>query len=85
MGGKVWTLEEERYFWKVVVPSSAKRKGIHLSNPEQKWSDLATKMQHDMGDKAKRTYTPLMLCMPRLRYSLYLPISWRVRRAVANF
>lgn len=79
MGGKVWTDDEERHFWKVIIPLSTKRKGIHLSNPEQTWEDLASKMQDDMGDKAKRMYTSLMLCKKILASKLEV-----VRNLIAN-
>ncbi|WQF79620.1 hypothetical protein CDEST_04634 [Colletotrichum destructivum] len=60
MGGKVWSVDEERVFWRVIVPQSQKRIGngpAHVKN----WEQLAPLMQSIMGIKAKRTYTHLGL------------------------
>ncbi|TKW50388.1 hypothetical protein CTA1_11582 [Colletotrichum tanaceti] len=60
MGGKVWSVDEERVFWRVIVPQSQKRIGTgpaHVKN----WEQLAPLMQSIMGLKAKRKYTHLGL------------------------
>ncbi|KZL88055.1 yhr100cp-like protein [Colletotrichum incanum] len=60
MGGKVWSAEEERVFWRVIVPQSQKRIGTGPAQTKN-WEDLAPLMQSIMGIDAKRTYTHLGL------------------------
>ncbi|KAK3901845.1 hypothetical protein C8A05DRAFT_34452, partial [Staphylotrichum tortipilum] len=59
MGGKVWSREEEEFFWTKMVPHSPKRLGDDLQNEEQTWDWICEQMTHGMGDKARRTYTYL--------------------------
>lgn len=61
MAGKVWSPEEEAYFWTHVVPFSRRRRGIHLANPELTFQQLGERMQAALGDKSRRAYTPLCL------------------------
>lgn len=61
MAGKIWSPEEEAYFWTHIVPFSRRRRGIHLANPELGWQQLGERMQAAFGDKARRTYTALCL------------------------
>ncbi|OHF02851.1 hypothetical protein CORC01_01952 [Colletotrichum orchidophilum] len=58
MPGKVWSKEEERVYWRVIVPNSQKRVdgGIPMT-----WEELAPIMQTTMGLYAKRKYTHLGL------------------------
>ncbi|GKT40886.1 uncharacterized protein ColSpa_01067 [Colletotrichum spaethianum] len=60
MGGKVWSAEEERVFWRVIVPQSQKRIGTGPAEIKN-WEELARLMQSIMGTEAKRTYTHLGL------------------------
>ncbi len=70
MGGKVWSKEEEEFFWTKLVPHSAKRLGDDLiNNEEQSWDWICEQMTEGMGDKARRKYTYLCVCecySPRL-------------------
>jgi hypothetical protein len=62
MGGKVWTKEEEKYFWLVVIPQSEKRQGVDAVKGEPRdWKDLAEDMAQVFGPAARK-YTGLMLC-----------------------
>ncbi|WYZ38612.1 hypothetical protein EsH8_III_000526 [Colletotrichum jinshuiense] len=60
MGGKVWSLEEEDVYWRVLIPQSLRRA---VPGPAQtkSWDDLAIFMQSTMGSAAKRNYTGLGL------------------------
>ncbi|XXH00139.1 hypothetical protein Hte_006481 [Hypoxylon texense] len=63
MVGKVWSKEEEKYFWRVAVQRSAKRRGIADVIPEVSWDKLAPEMQLAMGrllepgEEPRRKYT----------------------------
>lgn len=60
MGGKVWSTEEERVFWEVVVPVSP-----HAANPAKRlltWPQCAELMTREVGANARREYTNTMLC-----------------------
>ncbi|GKT78036.1 hypothetical protein ColTof4_10459 [Colletotrichum tofieldiae] len=59
MGGKVWSAEEERVFWRVIVPQSQKRIGTGPAQTKN-WEELAPLMQFIMGIGAKRNYTHLV-------------------------
>ncbi|KAF4963276.1 hypothetical protein FSARC_8678, partial [Fusarium sarcochroum] len=59
MGGKVWSTEEERVFWEVVIPCSpaaANPAGQTLS-----WKQCVDLMVEKIGDNARREYTSTML------------------------
>ncbi|KAL0779789.1 hypothetical protein CaCOL14_004273 [Colletotrichum acutatum] len=58
MPGKAWSKEEERVFWRSIVPLSAKGVG---SGSSRSWEELAVIMQREMGPNAKRQYTQLSL------------------------
>ncbi|KAK1984252.1 hypothetical protein LZ30DRAFT_712067 [Colletotrichum cereale] len=60
MGGKVWSIQEERVFWRIIVPQSQKRIGTGPAHTKT-WEELAALMQSLMGVDAKRTYTHLGL------------------------
>ncbi|GJC81813.1 hypothetical protein ColLi_04651 [Colletotrichum liriopes] len=60
MGGKVWSAEEERVFWRFIVPRSQKRIGTGPAQTKN-WEELAPLMQSIMGIDAKRNYTHLGL------------------------
>jgi hypothetical protein len=63
MGGKIWSVQEERYFWQVVIPRSAKRVGTSQAGLREKsWAELAQDMKSAMGDNRRREYTGTMLC-----------------------
>jgi hypothetical protein len=70
MGGKVWSREEEEYFWTILVPQSAKRLGDDIkNNQEQSWEWISEQMAIGMAEKARRKYTYLCVCeyhSPRL-------------------
>lgn len=57
MPGKAWSKEEERVFWRFIVPLSAKGVG----GSPRSWEELAVIMQREMGPNAKRQYTHLSL------------------------
>ncbi|KAI0130054.1 hypothetical protein BJ170DRAFT_681527 [Xylariales sp. AK1849] len=61
MGGKVWSDKEEKHFWRVTIPRSAKRVGIDRAKSERSWASLARSMQLAMKEDARRTYTGTML------------------------
>ncbi|KAJ3458316.1 hypothetical protein FSOLCH5_010219 [Fusarium solani] len=59
MGGKVWSTEEERVFWEIVVPVSP-----HAANPVKRlltWPQCAELMTREVGANARREYTNTML------------------------
>ncbi|KXH56986.1 hypothetical protein CSAL01_13116 [Colletotrichum salicis] len=58
MPGKAWSKEEERVYWRFVIPQSAKRVD---GGPAVPWDQLAVYMQKKMGANAKREYTHLSL------------------------
>ncbi|WDK12419.1 hypothetical protein CGRA01v4_03698 [Colletotrichum graminicola] len=60
MGGKVWSDNEERVFWRIIVPQSQKRIATGPAHTKT-WEELAPLMQSLMGVNAKRTYTHLGL------------------------
>ncbi|KAK2064672.1 hypothetical protein LY76DRAFT_37365 [Colletotrichum caudatum] len=60
MGGKVWSVDEERVFWRIIVPQSQKRIATGPTHTKT-WEDLTPLMQSLMGVNAKRTYTHLGL------------------------
>ncbi len=65
MGGKIWGAEEERYFWKVIVPMSVKSQGtMRLAGKgEKSWEECAEKMLANFppGER-RREYTAQSLC-----------------------
>ena len=62
MGGKLWQAAEEKVYWTYIIPRSKKRQGIHRSNEERSWEELAAEMIDIMGPDAPRVYTGLGLC-----------------------
>lgn len=60
MGGKTWSFDEERFFWHEVIPQSPK--GVNPVDRTMDWDACARRMQSEMGEKARRRYTKLMLC-----------------------
>jgi hypothetical protein len=60
MGGKTWSMEEERFFWQVIVPQSPQ--AVAESDRRQSWESCAAIMQREMGKKRLRDYTRTMLC-----------------------
>ncbi|UPK93897.1 hypothetical protein LCI18_004832 [Fusarium solani-melongenae] len=59
MGGKVWSTEEERVFWEVVIPVSP-----HAADPAKRlltWPQCAELMTREVGANARREYTNTML------------------------
>ncbi|KAF5026523.1 hypothetical protein F66182_1383 [Fusarium sp. NRRL 66182] len=59
MGGKVWSTEEERIFWEVVIPRSPA-----AANPVDQaltWKQCVDLMIENIGDSARREYTSTML------------------------
>ena len=61
MAGKVWSAEEEAYFWLHVIPFSRHRRGADIMNPELSFQQLGERMQAALGQKARRQYTALCL------------------------
>ena len=63
MGGKTWSLEEEKLFWIQMIPQSCKRLGEDIEkNEERPWEWIAQEMQMRMGPNARRKYTYLCIC-----------------------
>ncbi|KAJ4326652.1 hypothetical protein N0V84_002986 [Fusarium piperis] len=59
MGGKVWSTDEERVFWEVVVPVSP-----NAANPAKRllsWGECVELMKREIGADARREYTQTML------------------------
>ncbi|CAM1508177.1 Fc.00g050250.m01.CDS01 [Cosmosporella sp. VM-42] len=60
MGGKVWSDDEERIFWDLIIPQSP-----NAANPADRgklsWKECAVLMQQTLGDGARRDYTHTML------------------------
>ncbi|CCT67130.1 uncharacterized protein FFUJ_13317 [Fusarium fujikuroi IMI 58289] len=59
MGGKTWSIDEERMLWEVVVPRS-----VAAANPVDRrmsWEQCAKYMNDNAGDIAQRNYTKNML------------------------
>ncbi|KAK9416036.1 hypothetical protein SUNI508_09809 [Seiridium unicorne] len=62
MGGRIWSDQEERYFWRVAIARSIKRVGADVIFKKQKsWPELAIRMQAALGKDARREYTQSML------------------------
>ncbi|KAL7937106.1 hypothetical protein V8C35DRAFT_215735 [Trichoderma chlorosporum] len=59
MGGKTWSKQEERFFWKTIVPQSPK--AVKPSDRIHDWKNCAEIMQQAMGANARRKYSKLML------------------------
>ncbi|KAL2179046.1 uncharacterized protein P884DRAFT_276130 [Thermothelomyces heterothallicus CBS 202.75] len=60
MGGKVWSREEEEYFWLRLIPHSPKRLGDDIFfNEEKDWGWVGEMMTQYMGNRARRKYTQL--------------------------
>ncbi|KAL7945608.1 hypothetical protein V8C42DRAFT_323650 [Trichoderma barbatum] len=59
MGGKTWSKQEERFFWKIIVPQSPK--AVEPSDRIHDWRVCAEIMQQEMGVNARRKYSKLML------------------------
>jgi hypothetical protein len=68
MGGKTWSLEEEKTFWRFIVPQSPK--AAKRCDRLKDWDQCASIMQWKTGKNARRTYTKLMLCMQLAAFSL---------------
>jgi hypothetical protein len=64
MGGKVWSEEEERIFWEVVIPRStvAAHPSSDPAAQPLSWPDCAQWMNEMAGDNPRRIYTSTMLC-----------------------
>ncbi|KAK1253500.1 hypothetical protein MKX07_001577 [Trichoderma sp. CBMAI-0711] len=60
MGGKTWSKQEERFFWKTIVPQSPK--AVKPSDRVHDWKACAEIMQRELGTNARRKYSKLMLC-----------------------
>lgn len=74
MGGKVWSNDEESYFWHTVVTHSPKRVGVDLAKPEKSWDQLADEMRTHMGEPARRNYNGSIL--GKILPPLFLPVNW---------
>ncbi|KAM0518421.1 hypothetical protein ACHAPE_004184 [Trichoderma viride] len=59
MGGKTWSRQEERFFWRTIVPRSPK--AVKPSDRVHDWKVCAEIMQQEMGANARRKYSKLML------------------------
>ncbi|PTB42159.1 uncharacterized protein TrAFT101_008740 [Trichoderma asperellum] len=59
MGGKTWSRQEERFFWRTIVPQSPK--AVKPSDRVHDWKVCAEIMQQEMGVNARRKYSKLML------------------------
>ncbi|KAJ4255469.1 hypothetical protein NW762_009464 [Fusarium torreyae] len=59
MGGKVWSTEEERVFWEVVIPCSPA--AANPSDQRLSWKQCVDLMVEKIGDNARREYTSTML------------------------
>lgn len=74
MGGKVWTTEEERYFWTEIAPlapaglDDVSKKAKSHREIAKAWAPLAIKMRQEMerrlqpGDQLLRKYTHVGCC-----------------------
>ncbi|KAF7539842.1 hypothetical protein G7Z17_g12342 [Cylindrodendrum hubeiense] len=54
MGGKVWTEDEERIFWEVIIPESPN--SADPDHESQGWKHCAKLMQEMMGDRARHEH-----------------------------
>ncbi|OAA54283.1 hypothetical protein SPI_08902 [Niveomyces insectorum RCEF 264] len=63
MGGKFWSVDEERVFWTQIVPVFRRQQLADTSSAKDArgWEALCKVMQTAMGESARRTYTALML------------------------
>lgn len=83
MGGKVWSAEEEKYFWEVIVPqapagldsvSKQAKKEAHTA-----WAPLSMQMEREMTKRLKpeerlrRIYTPIGCCKSWASICTYRP------------
>lgn len=86
MGGKVWTVKEERIFWTSIIPNSPKRIGIDkVMRTEKSWAQLVHQMEHMMGSDARRTYTALMLCKSFPHFPSISSVELTRRSAVEHY
>lgn len=82
MVGRSWSDEEERYFWRHVVPYSHSRGGIFVAtNKEVTWDDLAIRMANHFGRDARREYSHPVLC----KYQCLMPTSLPLILDLASF
>lgn len=79
MGGKLWSEEEERIFWEIIVPRSPRRLPPEQPADALNWSQCADLMREEMdaaGLAPRRDYTGLGLCKlyfhPTLCPSIFL-------------
>ncbi|KAH7318400.1 hypothetical protein B0I35DRAFT_512026 [Stachybotrys elegans] len=59
MGGKTWSVEEEKYFWTAVIPRSPK--AVKVEQRELDWHQCAKMMQKGMGRGSRREYNHNLL------------------------
>ncbi len=62
MVNRVWSSQEEKVYWEVIIPKSPKRIGVHRTEDGHDWDVCAEMMQKLMKDDARRNYTSLSLC-----------------------
>lgn len=60
MGGKTWQMEEEHFFWRVVVPQSPE--GLEPSERRLSWKQCADLMSRELGHRRHRSYNKQLLC-----------------------
>lgn len=72
MVGKVWSAEEEKHFWEVIVPQAPA--GLDSVSKQAKkeshtaWAPLSEQMEREMtrrlkpGEQLRRKYTPIGCC-----------------------
>ena len=66
----MWSDDEERVFWDIIVPQSP-----NAANPADRnvsWKECAALMQRTLGAAARRDYTPTMLCRHSATWLLFL-------------
>ena len=60
MGGKTWQMEEEEFFWRVIVPQSPE--AADISRRRYSWKQCAELMQQKLGHRGLRAYSKQLLC-----------------------
>ena len=74
MGGKTWQMEEEHFFWRVVVPQSPE--GLEPSERRLSWKQCADLMSRELGHRRHRSYSKQLLCECIARLLYFVVSDW---------
>ncbi|KPM44040.1 hypothetical protein AK830_g2518 [Neonectria ditissima] len=83
MGGKVWSEEEERAFWEIIIPQSCV--AAKTSARSMDWGQCATLMQDIMGEEARREYSYTSLYEHHYQSVNFGPKSHTARKLLERY